>query len=168
MDRPGEHVDPGGGVVGLVRPALAIVLVATVGACYEPELRDCTVSCSGPGECARGQVCGDDGWCAVPEVAGQCGEPAPVGSSLRVTITGQGRVKIPSLDQVCQAMTPAGTECTYAITPAMPLSMKAENAGGGYEFQGWATANCDGQGATCELAAAAGDNLVGARFTEGH
>ena len=41
--------------------------------CYQPTLRDCTVSCRGADECASGQVCGSDGWCAAPDVAGTCG-----------------------------------------------------------------------------------------------
>ena len=42
-------------------------LVATA-ACYQPEVRDCTVHCARPGGCTGGQVCRDDGWCAMPGV----------------------------------------------------------------------------------------------------
>ncbi|HEY5927429.1 MAG TPA: hypothetical protein VIV11_37350 [Kofleriaceae bacterium] len=40
-------------------------LVAVAG-CYQPELRDCTVQCAAPTDCTGGQVCRNDGWCAMP------------------------------------------------------------------------------------------------------
>ena len=40
------------------------MLVCLVG-CYSPSVRDCTVSCANPGDCAGGQVCTSDGWCAA-------------------------------------------------------------------------------------------------------
>jgi hypothetical protein len=49
--------------------ALAALVLA---GCYDPALRDCKVTCHGAGECASGQVCGNDGFCASPEVAGTC------------------------------------------------------------------------------------------------
>ncbi len=55
-------------------PGLA-VLVATMvlaAACYDPSLRNCTVTCVAAGDCASGQVCGADGWCAAEAIAGQC------------------------------------------------------------------------------------------------
>jgi hypothetical protein len=40
--------------------------------CYAPELHDCTVECTRAADCASGQMCGSDGWCARPEAAGRC------------------------------------------------------------------------------------------------
>jgi hypothetical protein len=59
--------------MGLLNSAAALVasLTALVG-CYTPALRDCTVSCTGTGDCAAGQVCGGDHLCAAPEIAGRC------------------------------------------------------------------------------------------------
>ena len=47
---------------------IALVLVCLVG-CYSPSVRDCTVSCGGPGDCTGGQVCSTEGWCAAPETS---------------------------------------------------------------------------------------------------
>jgi hypothetical protein len=47
--------------MGLLSRTLAIALFAS--ACYEPDVRDCTVKCSGASDCAGGQVCGGDGYC---------------------------------------------------------------------------------------------------------
>jgi hypothetical protein len=60
------------------RRRLAALAVAAVGAlaagCYQPSLRDCTVSCTGADDCAGDQICGPDGYCALPEAAGSCGD----------------------------------------------------------------------------------------------
>lgn len=49
-----------------------VAALVVLSGCYAPSLRDCTVSCAGPVDCAPGQVCGDDGLCADPDVAGRC------------------------------------------------------------------------------------------------
>lgn len=54
----------------LVGAALTYLVAAT--GCYNPELRDCTVHCSAPTDCAGGQVCRDDGWCAMPDRTEKC------------------------------------------------------------------------------------------------
>ena len=48
---------------GILAAAVAALVLA---GCYTPALRDCTVSCDAPGDCASGQVCGSDGMCAAP------------------------------------------------------------------------------------------------------
>ena len=48
------------------------VLVSTLVGCYSPELRDCTVTCASASECGAEQVCGSDGFCAAPAMAGRC------------------------------------------------------------------------------------------------
>ncbi|HTJ44541.1 MAG TPA: hypothetical protein VL463_20695 [Kofleriaceae bacterium] len=55
--------------MALLRFAIASALLA---GCYDPRLKDCTVTCHGAGDCASGQVCGNDGFCAAPGVAGTC------------------------------------------------------------------------------------------------
>jgi hypothetical protein len=47
--------------------------LAALAGCYSPSLRDCTVACVSPSDCAGDQVCGKDGLCAAPAVADQCG-----------------------------------------------------------------------------------------------
>jgi hypothetical protein len=64
-----------GVLAGVLAPAVA-GLVAVAG-CYSPSLRDCTVTCSAESDCAAGQVCGDDGLCAGPDLAGHCSAPMP-------------------------------------------------------------------------------------------
>ena len=58
----------------VTRAALAAAVALAAG-CYDPALRDCTVTCAGAGDCASGQVCGADHFCAAPSVAGTCGKP---------------------------------------------------------------------------------------------
>jgi hypothetical protein len=58
--------------------AAVVVSVAVVGACYAPELRDCTVSCASSSDCSGGQICGGAHLCAAPEVAGQCAVSLPM------------------------------------------------------------------------------------------
>jgi len=53
---------------------LAVFVAMLATACYDPELRDCTVTCHGKHDCAEGQVCGSDGYCAAPDVANKCDE----------------------------------------------------------------------------------------------
>ncbi|HEY5938375.1 MAG TPA: hypothetical protein VIU61_27170 [Kofleriaceae bacterium] len=52
--------------------ARLIALGIVVAGCYEPTLSDCTVECGASADCANGQVCGTDGFCAAPGVAGSC------------------------------------------------------------------------------------------------
>ena len=73
--------------------ALFTLLVA----CYEPEAVNCTIECGGPDECADGQTCGSDGFCASPDVAGTCradhtDEPKTV--MLMITIEGHGKINV--------------------------------------------------------------------------
>jgi len=64
----------GGSSPALGPLAAGLVLAgALLAGCYQPSLRDCTVSCHAAGDCASGQICGSDGWCAAPDVAGTCG-----------------------------------------------------------------------------------------------
>ena len=54
---------------------LARVALLLLPACYAPEIRDCTVICAAASDCADGQVCGTDQFCASPRVAGNCTSP---------------------------------------------------------------------------------------------
>lgn len=57
--------------MGLLGRSTAFTL-SLASACYSPDLRDCTVSCTAANDCASGQVCGSDRFCASPELAGRC------------------------------------------------------------------------------------------------
>ena len=58
--------------MAVLRSTLAIAVLAALPACYTPDLRDCSVTCASSADCVGGQVCGDDHYCAAPEVAGTC------------------------------------------------------------------------------------------------
>jgi hypothetical protein len=62
----------GGRTAALAAAAIAVAALAS--GCYQPSLRDCTVTCTGADDCAGDQVCGSDGYCALPEMAGNCGD----------------------------------------------------------------------------------------------
>ena len=48
-------------------PALLVLA-----ACYDPAVRDCTVSCGTAGDCAGGQLCSRDGFCVARTFIGSC------------------------------------------------------------------------------------------------
>lgn len=58
--------------MGLLGRTLVLAGLAASSSCYEPELRDCTLACSTGDDCADGQVCGTDRFCAAPALAGRC------------------------------------------------------------------------------------------------
>ena len=58
-----------------------LLLASLATACYSPDVRDCTVTCSAVADCAPGQVCGDDGFCAAEDVAGHCASIAATGDA---------------------------------------------------------------------------------------
>src|SRR6478672_9850232 len=114
--------------------------IALVASCYEPQLADCTIRCTGESDCASGQVCGTDHYCAAPDVADHCsnvtvttdaglivdgGRPdarpppdAPTRGQLHVQVVGgKGSVTVPGYGACVD-------DCTYSI----PL-------------QGWLTAH---------------------------
>jgi hypothetical protein len=53
-----------------------VLLAIPAAGCYAPSLRDCTVTCEAARDCAGGQVCGPDGYCASPAAAGTCAPDA--------------------------------------------------------------------------------------------
>jgi hypothetical protein len=55
----------------LSQVARIAALLALAG-CYDPELRDCTVTCATPADCAGGQLCSQDGFCVGRAFAGAC------------------------------------------------------------------------------------------------
>lgn len=59
---------------------LAVLAVAVLAGCYQPSVADCTVTCTSETSCAEGQVCGADGWCAAPSIAGRCASVADAAS----------------------------------------------------------------------------------------
>jgi hypothetical protein len=58
--------------MGLLARGICLSFAIVGVACYEPDLRDCTVACTSAHDCAAGQICGADHFCAEPGVSGTC------------------------------------------------------------------------------------------------
>lgn len=43
-----------------------VSIVGALAGCYQPSVRDCTVSCNAQSDCANGQTCGLDHFCVAP------------------------------------------------------------------------------------------------------
>ena len=169
--------------------AIAIAACASA-ACYQPTLRDCTVSCSSAADCAGDQVCGTSGWCAAQGVVCSLAPDAAVdgagtdasdddasnidaaatidasmmidaGADLRIVITGRGSVAGDFPGVDCMA--PPG-DCTYGISPGTVVMLTAVDGPGGHAFIDWTTPNCMGAGRTCTVTVAAPVTLVAASF----
>ena len=149
----------------MIRP-LAITIAALVAGCYDPSLRDCTVTCTGADQCAHDQVCGMDGFCVAASADRCTGAMLPVDAAidappptfaLHVTVMGHGSVTV--------AGTAGGTctaDCTYKL-PQNSSVTATEMEEGSHQFQMWTTPNCAGRQDTCTFTLAAPQNL-GARF----
>jgi hypothetical protein len=151
-------------------------LLALVAGCYEPDVRDCTVSCEVADECADNQVCGSDHMCAAPDMAGRCKAMGSAGSNgsggsggsneddkvaLHVMINGHGKVVIDTL-ATCDAEGGSHGDCTVMVPKTVVRSLTAiprEEDG----FVGWTTAACAGQDATCTVTPLAAI-VVGVKF----
>jgi hypothetical protein len=157
------------------RCAVVAALVGLAG-CYAPPLRDCTVSCTAPGDCVGDQLCGSDGLCAAPDIAGRCamGPPTPDASpprdagttprdaprgdaampdapaliALRVQITGKGSVVVDG-HGICSSQGPQHGDCTYDIAPHVAQTVHALPVQLDQVFGSWTSVACGGQGATC-------------------
>jgi hypothetical protein len=121
-----------------------LVIAAAAAGCYDPELRDCSISCGSAGDCAAGQVCGTDGFCASPEVAGTCrsrsaGAPDAGLAELHLTVQGPGEIS-----EISGAFTCTG-DCTYARAPGSTVTLVATGLED-HDLQRW-TASCAAQGA---------------------
>jgi hypothetical protein len=159
-------------VAVLIRAAAIAVALA---GCYDPALRDCTVTCHAAGDCASGQVCGADGFCAAPEIAGTCraadahaladappladaGPADAAPAQLHVTIGGHGMVVDSTGTRTCT------TDCLFPAIPDETITLTAVASGAGHPFQDWSTANCMGMGASCTVTIVAPVTTVTAVF----
>lgn len=153
--------------------ATGAAALALLAGCYSPSLRDCTVACAGPADCAPSQVCGADGMCASPEMAGRCAmetdagpmpmpeprdaavadAPAPPDASpplvrLRVQVDGRGSVIIDGRG-TCSSMDPSHGNCMYDIPVGVAQRVQAMAIGPDDEFTGWTSFVCAGQAPMC-------------------
>lgn len=147
--------------MALLKWTLALGLL---GGCYSPQVRDCTVTCTGASECAAGQVCGDDHFCAAPEVAGTCeaidagttthddaarADAAPdalVRITLHVHVMDDGKVVVPGVG-TCDSAT--GGDCMYLVLRGALLELTAVQTD--KPFDKWTGGPCDGEPATCSI-----------------
>jgi len=127
-------------------------------ACYDPEARDCTVTCSANEPCTGDQVCGSDGFCASPAIAGHCGDTADAAVprvSLQIVVEGGGKVSVTDVG-TCYST------CTYDVTANMQLELKAID-GGEREFVEW-TETCTGSDKSCVVTPMLPITIVAAKF----
>ena len=139
--------------------ALAAALVGSLAGCYDPQLEDCTLTCVAGDACADGQVCGADGFCARPSVAGTCAAPAAV---LRIAIARQGQVVVDVPAFVCASTSGGGASCTTPIARAGWLELEAVATD--QQFDRWTSRTCAGQPARCRVPLGAATIDVAARF----
>jgi hypothetical protein len=152
------------GVLGGIAAA-GLALGVALGGCYSPSLRDCTVSCGSASDCATGQVCGADGMCASPAVAGRCarvdagtpdaparhdaGLPDAAGTvRLTVQITGKGAIAVEGAG-TCTSQDPDRGNCAYDVVAGVTLTAQAIPITPTDTFVMWSSNTCAGQGPHC-------------------
>lgn len=181
--------------MALLARALAATLAATsLLACYQPTLRDCTVSCTGASDCAGDQVCGSGGWCAAdgvvcslePDAAATDGESvdardpdarvdaaidAATDATTDVAIDAGATLRIVISGRGSVAGDFPGVDCmgpqgdcSFSISPGTSVMLTAVDGPGGHMFVDWTTPNCMGMGRTCAITVTAPITLVGVTF----
>ena len=157
--------------------------------CYSPDVRDCVVTCASAADCAGGQVCGSDGFCAGAARAGHCAQAAtpdggmpldaalptdahpdaprdaavdagPTTVALVIHIDGGGTVFLVG-GSSCDSSAPMH-ECTLVVLANVPVTLSAvphDNQA----FDHWTTTACAGQGSICVFTPVA-DTDVGVKF----
>lgn len=148
----------------------ALAAAALLAACYQPALRDCTVSCAAPGDCAAGQVCGADGMCAAPGVAGHCAMVAPDAGPprdaaprdaivdarpdaeatvrLTVLVMGKGSVVLDGATS-CSSLDPQHGNCSYDVAPGVAITAQATAIQADQMFARWTSETCSDASARC-------------------
>jgi hypothetical protein len=93
----------------------AVAAIAAIG-CYAPDLRDCTVTCVADADCAPSQVCGSDGMCASPSLAGRCPGPSST------TVDAAGAIDAPApVDATI--VTDAAVDAATPVDAPMPAQV---------------------------------------------
>ena len=136
-----------------------------LGACYAPELRDCTVTCSASTDCADDQVCGVDKFCASPDVANEC-DAVGSGSgmttvTLRITVEGSGKVVVKDIGE-CDAHSDLAGDCTWQLAIGTRVELEASSG----KFDKWTSPACSGQDKSCTFTPET-STIVGAKFRPG-
>lgn len=163
---------------------LRLVPVVLLAACYSPDVRDCTVTCTGAADCAPDQTCGEDGFCASGAAAGTCskiastdaGVDVPVDDArppdatpdappvttvrLWVRIEGRGVVTLPGIGN-CDGGS-GQTECQFDVPKNLPTTLHATPKHN-WRFEAWGDACQSATTATCVITPTI-DGDVRARF----
>ena len=172
---------------------LTLATLAATAACYSPDLRDCVVTCASSSDCAGGQQCGADHFCASPARAGHCAQPPDQDAGLVVDAPIDARRPPPPPDARPDAAIDAGPsyvklhvtidgQGTVALDGGGSCSAGPMAMGGcillapadqpatlhampaaGQRFDRWTSMTCSGQGETCVFLATM-DVDIAARF----
>lgn len=157
--------------MGILERSAALTFALAGVACYEPDLRDCTVACASATDCAAGQICGADHFCAEPGVSGSCPAsllPGDAGATSRDAGTDGGMLPIDAAvdappdappDPVlmisiegkgrvtvqgigsCDSAAPQNGQCSFAVAMNSLLTVDAQ-AYPDWRFDRWTTAVC--------------------------
>lgn len=146
--------------VTVVTRSLAVAAL-WLAACYDPVVLDCAVECAGPRDCAGGQVCGDDHFCAAPEVAGTCTDGTAQMRILRVIVEGRGLVVSADDSIACEAEGNQPSDCPFEV-PAGDVALLAIDTHPEFRFVGWSGTSC-GESPSCTVSVAE-STVIGARF----
>lgn len=147
----------------------ALVLLA---GCYDPTLKDCTVSCAADTDCAHGQTCAAGGWCAAEGetcTAQMLPIDAPVtkpidappvtpdgptpNAQLRVTVKNVGSVVVSGVGTCTNASQNQMMTCTYGVFSGTSITATATVTAGGHQFDKWMDPICKSQDASCMFTA---------------
>jgi hypothetical protein len=133
-----------------------VVALALLAGCYAPEVSDCTVACERIEDCVDGQVCGDVGLCAAPDVA--CAPPI---GEVQIAIEGDGKVANDNIGACDTRSTPDGI-CTFSLEQHRSYELKAIESND-RRFVTW-TSTCAGDALTCVFVPLSPLTRVGAKF----
>jgi hypothetical protein len=144
-----------------------VAAACSLAACYSPDVADCVARCATDRDCATGHVCGDDRFCAAPEIAGRCeAQPLPMHAdaaptnadassqmpdarplvAIRLEIDGDGQVNI-SGGGTCNKGD-SSAACTYHVPVGVAITLDAIPYTGQL-FEKWASETCAGEPASC-------------------
>lgn len=143
--------------MGLLARGTLVAAAMAGSACYSPELRDCTVACKTPHDCADGQVCGADRFCAGPEVAGRCSLGATRDASIGAIGEDGGRIAIDAAvpsDAPPDAPPDAPTEGVLTISIGGHGRVSVENVG-----------TCEYQTSPCQFVVPLDHDVILAAFS---
>ncbi len=143
----------------LIRLHQVLLVLAILSGCYAPEVRDCTVTCSGADECTGDQVC-TKGLCAAEGVTcGPGGMATDAGVVMvHVMIGGTGKVTLGT--STCGDN--GARDCMIAVergsVTALAAPLQAD-----HPFDKWESMTCNNQPASCTFTAN-GPTTIEAKF----